>query len=179
MKIVTTFVENLFTFGIKEFPKTSLHFNSAIGKIRSFCTIFFKFNYKDLHRSIWKYISIEYAIDKTIQDALEFESEFLDNHEINLEERFKPLNDLQTSFINLNKSKCYGMNAPSWLRLYGLRVEKGVYVITGGAIKLTHKMEERAHTMEELIKLEKGRNFLMKENVFDGDGLVDFIEFQL
>ena len=140
---------------------------------------FFKFNYKDLHRSIWKYISIEYAIDKTIQDALEFESEFLDNHEINLEERFKPLNDLQTSFINLNKSKCYGMNAPSWLRLCGLRVEKGVYVITGGAIKLTHKMEERAHTMEELIKLEKGRNFLMKENVFDGDGLVDFIEFQL
>jgi len=39
--------------------------------------------------------------------------------------------------------------------------------------------EKRAHTMEELIKLEKGGNFLMKENVFDGDGLVDFIEFQL
>lgn len=35
------------------------------------------------------------------------------------------------------------------------------------------------HTTEELIKLEKGRNFLMKENVFDSDGLVDFIEFQL
>lgn len=179
MKIVTTFVENLFTFWYKGVSKDELAFQFSNWKDPEFLYNFFKFNYKDLHRSIWKYISIEYAINKTIQDALEFESEFLDNHEINLEERFKPLNDLQTSFINLNKSKCYGMNTPSWLRLYGLRVEKGVYVITGGAIKLTHKMEERAHTMEELIKLEKGRNFLMKENVFDGDGLVDFIEFQL
>jgi hypothetical protein len=82
-------------------------------------------------------------------------------------------------------------------------------VITGGAVKLTHKMEERTHTREELIKLEKGRNFLilkwfnsptlgsetthkvhlihrglprgcsLKENVFDSDGLADLIEFQL
>jgi len=40
-------------------------------------------------------------------------------------------------------------------------------------------MEERSHTREELIKLENGRNFLMKENVFDSDGLADLIEFQL
>ena len=179
MKIVATFVENLFTFWYEGFPKDEFALQFSNWKDPEYLHKFFKSNYQDLQQPFWRYISIEYAIDKTIQDALEFESEFLDNHEINLEERFKPLNDLQTSFINLNKSKCYGMNAPSWLRLYGLRVEKGVYVITGGAIKLTHKMEERAHTMEELIKLEKGRNFLMKENVFDGDGLVDFIEFQL
>src|SRR5690606_9644981 len=109
----------------------------------------------------------------------EFESQLLDNPNISLEERFRPLDNLQSSFINLNKSKCYGFDTPSWLRLYGLRVEKGVYVITGGAIKLTHKMEERTHTSEELIKLEKGRNFLLEENVFDSDGLVDLIEFQL
>ena len=68
---------------------------------------------------------------------------------------------------------------PSWLRLYGLRVDEGVYVITGGAIKLTHRMAERVHTNMELLKLEKGRNFLMKENVFDSDSLVDLIEFHL
>ena len=100
MKIVTTFVENLFTFWYKGVSKDELAFQFSNWKDPEFLYNFFKFNYKDLHRSIWKYISIEYAIDKTIQDALEFESEFLDNHEINLEERFKPLNDLQTSFIN-------------------------------------------------------------------------------
>ena len=54
-----------------------------------------------------------------------------------------------------------------------------MYLITGGAIKLTKKMEEREHTSEELIKLEKGRNFLLAESVSDSDGLFDLIEFQL
>jgi hypothetical protein len=36
-----------------------------------------------------------------------------------------------------------------------------------------------AHTMEKHIKLERGGNFLMKENVCDGDGLVDLIKYQL
>lgn len=179
MKIVATFVENLFTFWYEGNPKDEFALQFSNWKDTEYLYNFFKFNYKDLHQSIWRYISIEDAIEKTIHDALEFENQLLNNPDINLEERFKPLNDLQTSFINLNKSKCYGFDVPSWLRLYGLRVEKGVYVITGGAIKLTHKMEERAHTNEELIKLEKGRNFLLRENVFDSDGLVDLIELQL
>ena len=179
MKIVATFVENLFTFWYEGFLKDEFALQFSNWKDPEYLYEFFKSNHEDLHRSIWRYISIEYAIDKTINDAFEFESQLLDNPNINLEERFKKLDDMQTSFINLNKSKCYGIDTRSWLRLYGLRVEKGVYVITGGAIKLTKKMEERAHTSEELIKLEKGRNFLLEENVFDSDGLNDLIEFQL
>lgn len=179
MKIVATFVENLFTFWYEGFPKDEFALQFSNWKDPEYLYKFFKSNYEDLHRSFWRYISIEYAIDKTIHDAFEFESQLLDNPNISLEERFRPLDNLQSSFINLNKSKCYGFDTPSWLRLYGIRVEKGVYVITGGAIKLTHKMEEREHTSEELIKLEKGRNFLLEKNVFDSDGLVDLIEFQL
>jgi hypothetical protein len=179
MKIVDTFVDNLFTFWYEGSAKDELALQFSNWKDPEYLYKFFKINNKDLRQIIWRYISIEYAIDKTIQDALAFESELLDNPDIFLKERFKPLDDLQTSPLNLNKSKCYGIETPSWLRLYGLRVEKGVYVITGGAIKLTHRMEERTHTNEELIKLEKGRNFLLKENVFDSDGLVDLIEFQL
>lgn len=179
MKIVHTFVDDLFTFWYDCSAKDELALQFSNWKDPEYLFDFFKNNHKDLHQKIWRFISIEYAIDKTIHDALAFECELLENPEIILNEQFKPLNDLQASPLNLNKSKCYGIETPSWLRLYGLRVEKGVYVITGGAIKLTHRMEERIHTNEELLKLEKGRNFLLKENVFDSDGLVDLIEFQL
>lgn len=179
MKIVDTFVENLFTFWYDDCAKDQLSLQFSNWKDPEFLFNFFKNNQKDLHQKIWRFISIEYAIEKTIQDALTFESELCDNPDVILKNRFKPLDDLQTSSLNLSKSKCYGMETPSWLRLYGLRVDEGVYVITGGAIKLTHRMAERVHTNMELLKLEKGRNFLMKENVFDSDSLVDLIEFHL
>ena|SRR5690554_4043623 len=179
MKIVSTFVENLFTLWYDDIPKDELSRQFSSWKDSEYLYSFFKINHNDLYRSIWNFISIEYAIDKTINDALAFEGVLLNNPHIDLEARFKPLNDLQYSPMTLNKSKCYGITPPSWLRLYGLRVEKGVYVITGGAIKLTHRMEEREHTHEELIKLDKGRNFLKENGVFDNDGLVDLIEFEV
>lgn len=179
MEIVSTFVEDLFSFCYKNTPSDEISFQFSNWKDPEYLYNFFKINHEDLDRPIWRFISIEYAIDKTINDALAFESELLDNPQINLEERFKPLNDLQYTVVNLNKSKCYGIETPSWLRLYGLRVEKGVYVITGGAIKLTHKMEDRYHTRKELIKLDKGRSFLKENDVFDSDSLIDFIELEV
>lgn len=113
MKIIATFVENLFSFWYAGFPKDEFALQFSNWKDPEYLYNFFKINHKDLHQSIWRYISLEYAIDKTIHDAFEFESELLDDPGINLEERFKPLDDLQTSPINLNKSKCYGIDTPS------------------------------------------------------------------
>ena len=42
---------------------------------------------------------------------------------------------------------------PSWLRIYAIRIEPNVYIVTGGAIKLTATMQEREHTQKELDKL--------------------------
>ncbi len=56
-----------------------------------------------------------------------------------------------------------------WLRLYALRIDANTYVITGGAIKLTHKMGERLHTAKELDKMELCRNYLKDQGVFDID----------
>jgi hypothetical protein len=50
-----------------------------------------------------------------------------------------------------------------------------VYIITGGAIKLTLKMDEREHTREELRKLELVRSFLLNENIIDDDSFVEYI----
>ena len=65
---------------------------------------------------------------------------------------------------------------PSWLRIYAIRIEPNVYIVTGGAIKLTATMQEREHTQKELDKLNACRDFLKQNGVFDQDSFVDFFE---
>lgn len=63
----------------------------------------------------------------------------------------------------------------SWLRVYAIRLTTGAYIITGGAIKLTLKMEEREHTKHELDKIESVRNFLLNEHIIDDDSFIEYI----
>lgn len=65
---------------------------------------------------------------------------------------------------------------PSWLRIYAIRIEPNVYIVTGGAIKLTATMQEREHTKRELDKLNTCRDFLKQNGVFDQDSFIDFFE---
>ena len=55
-------------------------------------------------------------------------------------------------------------------------MEPGVYLVTGGAIKLTARMEERSHTMAELARMEQVRNYLLDNGVFDSEGLNDYFD---
>ena len=63
----------------------------------------------------------------------------------------------------------------SWLRIYAIKLEPGCYIITGGAIKLTRTMQERAHTLAELNKMEQVRNFLLNGGAIDTEGFVDYL----
>jgi hypothetical protein len=62
------------------------------------------------------------------------------------------------------------------LRIYAIKIEPGVYLVTGGAIKLTATMVERSHTLAELAKMERVRNYLLDNGVFDLDGFNDYYE---
>ena len=55
-------------------------------------------------------------------------------------------------------------------------LENGRYIITGGAIKLTATMQEREHTLTELTKLNKVRDYLMSLGIFDYNGFEDYYE---
>ena len=57
-----------------------------------------------------------------------------------------------------------------------IRLEKNVFVITGGAIKLTRTMQERSHTQAELDKLNQCRQYLASNGVFDSDSFISMIE---
>ena len=93
-----------------------------------------------------------------------------------LDTLFQHLENNRFSEMLLGREKAKGqrLSRPSWLRIYAIKMDSGVYLVTGGAIKLTATMSERSHTMEELAKLERVRNYLIDNGVFDTEGLIDY-----
>ena len=138
---------------------------------------FFKENYEDL-KSYFKITDINYAISLTIEDSERLEAIIMDiSPEANLELVFRPLYNSRTVVDFLEKMKARGKKRtyPSWLRIYALRLSDGVYIITGGTIKLTATMQERPHSNRELQKIEKVRQFLINEGIIDNEGFIDYI----
>lgn len=139
---------------------------------------FFKENINDLS-AYFKITDINQAISDTIDDSEILEGVILDiSPEANLDLIFRPLSNNRTIAEMLEKMKARGERTnrhDSWLRIYAIRLADGKYIITGGAIKLTATMQERAHTQAELDKIEKVRRFLLDEGIVDDDGFIDYI----
>ena len=134
---------------------------------------FFTQNFDDLI-TYFRIINIEDAIYQTMEDRDELACIIMDiSPDANLDHFFRPLENSRASEMLLGREKGRP-NRRSWLRLYAIKLNVGVYIITGGAIKLTHTMQEREHTLQELEKMEKVRNFLIREKVFDEDSFTDY-----
>lgn len=138
---------------------------------------FFLENRKDLE-SYFKVTSVGRAIYDTLDEKEALECLILDlSPDADLEALFRPLDNHQTAAFVLDKQKARLEKTGgrhSWLRLYAIRLERGVFIVTGGAIKLTKNMDERAHTLLELQKMEKVRNYLLDEGIVDKDGFIDY-----
>lgn len=138
---------------------------------------FFIRNQEDLNA--FYHVSLEDAIWDTIEDSDKIETMLLELAENdNLDTLFRPLDNNEISESLLQKDKARLKKRPlhsSWLQIYAIRLSTGAYIITGGAIKLTLKMEEREHTKLELSKIEKVRNFLLSEHIIDDDSFIDYI----
>ena len=65
------------------------------------------------------------------------------------------------------KTKVKGQHKKSWLRIYAIRIAPNLFVIAGGGIKLTHKMEDSEHLKIELTKLEITKNYLKSVGLLD------------
>ena len=165
MKVIPIFDLHLYSFKYsgEEFDELERLFDewNDIELLRKF----FEENRQDL-----KYfdINIDNAITETRKEAKVFSKKLKElSKAVNpdLDSIFANLDDYDTRVIDLAKQK----SKRRWLRLYALRIETNTYIITGGAIKLTNKMETRPHTAQELIKLELCRNYLKDQGVFDVD----------
>jgi len=158
----------------KNIDEKELHaLTTLMNKAQKFEFIFLKELLSSLRFNINE-ISDIYAIDqRSIKTGLRELAESEKSEQISgLETIFKPLHNSQSSVYTLNLSKAKA----TWLRIYALRIEKNVYLITGGAIKLTLMMEVRNHTKEELRKMNRCRDYLLNQGIVDHDGLIDELE---
>lgn len=136
--------------------------------------VFFRKNIKDLE-TYFHITNLDIAIYDTITDAASLSCLMLDiRPEANLDYLFRPLENQRSHEMLLSKEKAKAKRQsshPSWLRIYAIKLDKGAYLITGGAIKLTHRMEEREHTLNELKRMEMVRNHLLNTGIIDANGM--------
>lgn len=139
---------------------------------------FFKENMDDL-ASYFKITDVNQAIYDTIEDSDRLQCLIMDiSPEADLDKIFRPLENSRFADMLLGKEKARLKERnrhASWLRIYAIKLEPGIYVITGGAIKLTRTMQEREHTLLELEKMEQVRRFLLEQNIIDKDAFTDYM----
>ena len=93
-----------------------------------------------------------------------------------LQHAFKPLNNFEANMTVLQLSKASSKTRDRRdpkLRIYAVRVGENTYVVTGGAIKLTNRMEDRPHTDKQLRRLKTVRDWLNREGIIYPEDLTD------
>jgi hypothetical protein len=147
---------------------------------------FFEEHEPDLTAGFWGDISIEDAVMRTISDARKLRQFVFslaqkgkNDLKESLQTHFKPLNNKCYDYQRpLLASKAYGLRHKSWLRLYAVRINANMFVISGGAIKLTENMNTRNHLLNELKKMEITQKFLQQQNLTH-DYNFDFLELSV
>lgn len=177
MKIVSTFaVVNESLYSVK-YEHEKLHELSRLFSLwndAEYLDNFFHENQNDLQRPFWGGITQTNAILKTRKDAKLLEKKLTqvaltgktDKNET-LSSLFKPLYKDPLKLEPYEKNKAYGLVTPSWLRVYAIRIDLNLFVVSGGTIKLTEDMNEREHLLLELKKLEITQKYCKEE--FDPD----------
>lgn len=139
---------------------------------------FFRDNMDDLQEN-FHVQRVRDAIQDTFTDADALEKMILGfPFTENLDSLFLPLSQADDRAVELTREKARNWDRErhaSWLRVYAIRVETNVFIITGGAIKLTPTMQDRPHTLEELKKMDRCRELLKTNGVFDRDSFIDYL----
>ena len=146
----------------------------------NYLSVFFHQNASDLAAPFWNGISIDEAKDQILDEALDFEAE-LKNIELQrpgyekctLQDIFHQLHkhefSLKPQFSRFRKGK---PNFPdAMLRLYGIELEDDCLIVSGGAIKLTERMN-RPHLEKENKRLNQVQDYLNFRRIYSREGLI-------
>jgi hypothetical protein len=121
-----------------------------------------------------KPLSVREAVDRTVAAAKKFFTYIVKVAEgkietKNLADIFRDLYDVKDELEKFDKAKAYSIEKPYWLRIYGIKINDELFVITGGGIKLVRKMSESNLLKIELEKLEAAAKYLENDKDIDGD----------
>lgn len=126
----------------------------------------------------------EFVEVNNIENKMEFINEIVEDihqldvflNEINhnkdhLSSYFENLSTYEPRILALQKGK----RRKSKLRLYAIKIDENVYLITGGAIKITQKMQDHPDTANELKKLNQVKDYLKQNHIMYDDAFYDFL----
>ncbi len=176
MEIVPIFAKHLYAVRYSEgdpdeFEKKFMQWSDI-----EYLEEFFETHKRDLENGFYRNTTVEDAVFITKDQASQLEQKLIQLSKFpvkslpeSLDKLFRPL-DKNLTENELEKSKAYGIPAPSWLRVYAIKISQNVYIVTGGAIKLTKYMSEREHTDKELRKLYRTVDFLKEQGIIDREG---------
>ncbi|MFZ4796852.1 MAG: hypothetical protein ACOYMA_05120 [Bacteroidia bacterium] len=175
MKIVDIFAPHLFAFHYKNEKENELSRLLNLWNNPIWLTEFILQHKADIGN-----IDYDDLIENLIDDANEIDdiiNEGATKGGMSLDDFFKTLDNLEYKQIPLSRRK----GRKNYLRLYALKIENNCYVITGGGIKFekVHKMQDRPHLNQELIKFEKCKAFLKENGVSDYDSFYEFLNEKL
>lgn len=149
-----------------------------------FLSGFFHQHKDDLHSGFFGNITMEEAIERTLEEANRLEETILElsqsgknNKYDTLQTLFSSLNNQTYSFKDHLKTKARGAHRKSWLRVYAIRIAQNTFVVSGGTIKLTETMQERDHTKQELKKLDILKKYLIDNGLYDEEDF-EYIEIK-
>jgi hypothetical protein len=171
MRIVPIFAPYLYSFQFgsyphDEFKRVFREWNDIV-----YLEDFFENNLQNLKQYPYgSHPTVEGAAFDTIDYAEELETKIhqaIQNVKLgkssDLDSLFELLDDRKANYTVIDETKA----KKKWLRLYAIRVAKNKYIITGGAIKLTHKMNQGINTKNELTVLKYCHKFLNDNGIID------------
>ncbi|NVO09332.1 MAG: hypothetical protein HXX16_05145 [Bacteroidales bacterium] len=169
MKIVSIFTVKLFSF---HYPGEKL--NELRRLLNCWNDTEYIYNFLKENKSDIQNKTIEELAELIIYDAHEIDislHKLSKSDSITFESFFKPLDNKEYSLQLLSPQK----GRRHCLRIYALKIDANCFVITGGAIKLNHLMEDREHTQKELQKIKKCQQFLKNNSIHDSESFYEFI----
>lgn len=143
-------------------------------------TQFLEDNQEYLNSPIWQQTpEPEDAARQVLLEAANLEKLFDDLYNNVLKGR-KPDFDSHFSFLEGNyryslqwpPMKSYGTYRPSLLRMYAIKMNENVYLITGGGIKLADKIQNSPDLKEHVLQnIEKVRSFLKENGILEAEDM--------
>ena len=166
MKIIRIFAENLFSFKFED---------EALNEYERLLEMWndpeYLAEFAERNKLYLKGCSLEEFVECVLDDALTLE-QTLKQYAYSLNRFFQPLdnNEILARLLSLQKRRC------RYLRLYAIKIDDNMFVVTGGAIKLTRTMSEHPDTVIELIKMSQCKEYLKSVGIFDEYSFFETLE---
>lgn len=148
----------------------------------SYVIKFFDDNKEFLNNETWKNIKEpEAAAAQVINEAEQLENLFEELFEntkrgdpCDFESHFKYFEGKYKYTIKLIPVKSYGIEKPSLLRLYAIRLEENAFLITGGGIKLADTIQNSPDLKDHVIQnIDIVRNYLLENGILDREDIIN------